>query len=370
VTTSPRRSSDERFADLLHQLGASDERIAEVLESGTAERLAGDLVLLRGADMTASDLARASGVDEDKVVHLWRDLGIVAQPGEIRFGTRDLEVIKLLASASDLEIRGAELLRVIGAAMGTIADAAVAHYVQDVEERLRSSGIDPVERAQELADTIDFAFRIGDSLLGPVLAQHLRDAVARQRATQQGVSDRVVARLAIGFVDLVGSTQLANRVSSRDLLETISTFEARAFEVAAARGGRVVKHVGDEVMFMALSPGVACDIALSLVEQFSAGAVQPRGGVAFGEVITYHGDFYGPVVNLASRLTDQAVRGEVLVDSAVRDTSASSGTEIEFEPAGRRQLKGFDDPVSAFSLSRTTASDLSRSDPDGSKSDR
>ena len=368
MTPSEAESYEDRFSDLLQRLGASDARIAEALRTGGAERLAGDLVLTRGADMTLADLAGVAGVAEGKVAHLWRDLGIVAGPDEKRFGERDVGVIKLLISASDLEIRGAELLRVIGTAMGTIADAAVSHYVQDVEERIKNNGIDPVERARELTETIDFAFKIGDSLLGPVLAQHLQDAVTRQRATQQGVSDRVVARLAVGFVDLVGSTQLANRVSSRDLLETIATFETRAFEVAAACGGRIVKHVGDEVMFMALTPDVASDIALSMIEQFAATNVKPRGGVAFGEVITYHGDFYGPVVNLASRLTDQAVPGEVLVDSAIRD--AASTSEIEFEPAGRRQLKGFDDPVSVFSLARSGRLNGSSTAPVGSSIDR
>ncbi len=256
-----------------------------------------------------------------KVASIWRDLGINAGPDDRRFGDRDLEVIKLLVTASGLEIQGAELLRVIGAALGTVADAAVAHYVQDVQERFGDHAAGTLERALELAKTIDFAFRIGDCLLGPVLAQQLRDAVERQRTTQQGVSDRVVARLAIGFVDLVGSTRLANNLSSRDLLDTIASFEARAFDVASLCSGRIVKHVGDEVMFMALSAEIACNVGLSMIEQFAAEQIQPRGGIAFGEVITYHGDYYGPVVNLASRLTDQAVPGEVLVDSTVRSSA-------------------------------------------------
>jgi adenylate cyclase len=352
VTDSEAQSpaSEESFADFLEQLGASDEQITEALTTGKAERIAGDLVLSRGADMTLADLAQSSGVDDSKVASIWRDLGINARPDDRRFGDRDLEVLKLLVTASGLEIRGAELLRVIGAALGTVADAAVAHYVQDVEDRQGDRTADTLERIRELTRTIDFAFRIGDCLLGPVLAQHLRDAVDRQRTTQQGVSDRVVARLTIGFVDLVGSTRLANQVSSRDLLETIASFEARAFDVAAQCGGRIVKHVGDEVMFMALTPDIACTVGLSMIEQFAAERVQPRGGIAFGEVITYHGDFYGPVVNLASRLTDQAVPGEILVDSTVR--SSSDSRTLEFEPAGRRLLKGFDDPLQVFSLSR------------------
>jgi class 3 adenylate cyclase len=87
-----------------------------------------------------------------------------------------------------------------------------------------------------------------------------------------------------------------------------------------------------------------------MTEQFTASGIQPRGGLAFGEVIMHHGDYYGPVVNLASRLTDNAVPGEVLVDSAAR--AASVETDICFEPAGRRQLKGFDEPVPVFALAR------------------
>jgi adenylate cyclase len=183
-----------------------------------------------------------------------------------------------------------------------------------------------------------------------VLAQHLRDAIARQRTTQEGVSDRVMARMAVGFVDMVGSTQAANQLSSRALLEKVASFEARAFDLASENGGWIVKHVGDEVMFVALSGDVGCELALAMTEEFTASGIQPRSGVAFGEVITFHGDYYGPVVNLASRLTDQAVPGEVLVDGAVRETTEDPA--ICFEPAGRRQLKGFDDPVSVFSLSR------------------
>jgi adenylate cyclase len=198
---------------------------------------------------------------------------------------------------------------------------------------------------------MEFARRLGDSVLGPVLIQHLRDAIARQRATQEGVTDRIVARMAIGFVDLVGFTQLANRLTSRELLGRISAFEARAFDVASDCGGRIVKHVGDEVMFMALTGELACGVALSMTEEFEASGIQPRSGIAFGEVITYHGDYYGPVVNLASRLTDHAVPGEILVDRGIQESSDDKG--IAFEPAGRRQLKGFDEPVPVFSLGRS-----------------
>jgi adenylate cyclase len=353
LSTQPERDRlDGDLTEFLTGLGATAEDLAAAAKDGHFGGLAGDLVLAHGSEMNVGDLAQAAGMPVDKVVSLWREMGLMPGPDEIRFGPRDLEVVRLLVTASDLEVQGAELLRVIGASLARIADAAVALYVQNVDTR-DPSDLDGLKRARDLARTMEFAIHIGDSVLGPVLDQHLREAIDRQRTTQEGVSDRIVARMAVGFVDLVGSTQAANHMTSRDLLDRIALFDERAFDVAVEHGGRIVKHVGDEVMFMALSADVGCEVALAMTEQFTASGIQPRGGLAFGEVISHHGDYYGPVVNLASRLTDQAVPGEVLADSAVR--SASVETAICFEPAGRRQLKGFDEPVPVFALSRVPA---------------
>ena len=68
--------------------------------------------------------------------------------------------------------------------------------------------------------------------------------------------------------------------------------------------------------------------------------------MAFGAVIASGGDLYGPIVNLASRIADIAVPGEVLVNQAIADSVPGR----VFEPAGRRQLKGFNDPVRLWTL--------------------
>ena len=58
------------------------------------------------------------------------------------------------------------------------------------------------------------------------------------------------------------------------------------------------------------------------------------------------------MVNLASRLADLAIPGEVLADDNVR--VAAGDSELVFEGAGRRQLKGFDEPVPVYSLLPST----------------
>ncbi|MGI8795115.1 MAG: adenylate/guanylate cyclase domain-containing protein [Acidimicrobiia bacterium] len=158
----------------------------------------------------------------------------------------------------------------------------------------------------------------------------------------------------MGFVDLVGFTPLALQLADQELSRTIADFESRAFDAVTTGGGQIVKLIGDEVMFTALDAPSACGIALTLFETLGEHqAVTPRGGLAIGELITRAGDYYGPVVNLASRIGDQAVPGEILVSTDLRDEVVKADVRgFRFSPAGRRMLKGFDEPVEVSSLTR------------------
>ena len=71
-------------------------------------------------------------------------------------------------------------------------------------------------------------------------------------------------------------------------------------------------------MFVAMDPVAGCELALALMTEFTDDGIQPRGGLAYGDVVARQGDYYGEVVNLASRLADLAIPGEVLADDNVR----------------------------------------------------
>jgi class 3 adenylate cyclase len=231
--------------------------------------------------------------------------------------------------------------------MDRIADAAVAVYVQGPEEELRRRRASPIEHAEKNLRATELVMHLGVGL-APIFRQHMRQAIARQRITQVGVSRRELARLALGFVDIVGSTSLQAQLDPAELGELVSRFETRAFDITTSAGGRLVKFIGDEIMVAALDPVAGCRVVLELVDAFTDDGTQPRGGLVFGEVLFRHGDYYGPVVNLAARLVDAAIPGEVLVDASVVDEA--KGEALSFEPAGRRQLKGFDTPVEVWSL--------------------
>jgi adenylate cyclase len=140
-------------------------------------------------------------------------------------------------------------------------------------------------------------------------------------------------------------------MTPKELAAVIERFEETAYDVATERDGRVVKLIGDEVMFVTIDPAAACDIALTLFERFAEDrSVTPRGGLAYGELLLRGGDYYGPIANLAARVAQIAVPNEILMTMAMADAVAGAGFAIE--PAGKRMLKGFDEPVALASVSR------------------
>ena len=95
---------------------------------------------------------------------------------------------------------------------------------------------------------------------------------------------------------------------------------------------------------MAESPAEAAGFITGMLAAFDDGrGVVPRGGLAHGDLVNIHGDYFGPIVNLAARLVDAAIPGEVLVTDTVAE-------QVGSERAGRRMLKGFDEPVSVHTL--------------------
>ncbi len=348
-----RRDSPDLDAELRAWLvahGADPDGIDTPVHEGRADALGSDLVLRRHSELSAHELAGRAGTGINQVIGMFHDLGVAVPDLEARqFTGADVVFVQRMVAAGDLGIvQGPDLLRVVAGAMERIAEAAVATYVQGPEEDLRRRSATVFECARMNMLATELALDLGSGL-GPVFRHHMRQAVARQRVIQQGVTRREMARLTIGFVDLVGSTTLQSDLDPAALGDQVSRFEARAFDVIAAGGGRLVKFIGDEIMIATVDPQAGVRIVAELVAAFTDDGTQPRGGLVFGEVLYRHGDYYGPVVNLAARLVDAAIPGEALVDGSVVE-ALKDDDDLCFEPAGRRMLKGFDAPVAVWSL--------------------
>lgn len=339
----PDGMADPRLRDHLAGLGASDAALGD-LEDPQLIGLAGDLQLSAGLDLTLEDVARLAGGSVDLVWSTYASLGLQATD-LAGFGPGDVALVSLItADTSGIVAEvGPQLLRVAGNAMARLAEATVAAYVQDIERPVDEE-TDLLAMADQNAMASALALVLGDQL-PTIFRHHMWTAVRRQRSSQEGVAAPEVMRLAIGFVDLVGFTSMSQSLSPAELIEAIEAFESRAFETAGRHGGRIVKSIGDEVMIAAPDPGRVAYIALDLIANTGESpSVAPRGGVSAGEVLFRLGDYYGPVVNLASRLTAEAVPGEVLTNQAL------SSPGLTVAPAGRRTLKGFEEPVAVWTI--------------------
>ena len=88
-----------------------------------------------------------------------------------------------------------------------------------------------------------------------------------------------------------------------------------------ADGGRVVKFIGDEVMWVSATPARLAQVAVDLVDhpQAREEGLQVRAGLAFGTVLAINGDYFGNPVNLAARLVAAAAPGQILATSELHD---------------------------------------------------
>ena len=252
----------------------------------------------------------------------------------------------------------ARLGRVYEEAFRRIALAETEIYHSGVEMPLLRSGMDE-RRTMELASSLS------PSLTG-MLDAALMAAYRRQQELtwtehqiehieqaleDAGVSLPAAPPTAMCFLDLSGYTRLTDEHGD----EEAAALAGRLADIVQLRsrshGGEVVKWVGDGVMFRFRDPSGAVVSSLDMVEEIPAAGLPPAHvWVAAGPVIRQGGDYYGRTVNLASRISDRAESGQVLVSEPV--AKMASVRSVTFVPVGPVELKGLTGPVDLFEARR------------------
>ena len=304
--------------------------------AGDADVLSAELErVLLGDSMryTRRDLAERSGVPVEEGRRLWRAMGFaeVADDDAV-FTDGDLEALR---TATDLLRDGlldagslVALTRALGQSMARLAEAE----------------LEQLEAALDVGLDRDGAARLAREVLPKV--QQLVVYVWRRQlaaaATRRLAADVDQHQLVVCFADMSGFTGISRELPDLELAQLIESFEAVAADLVAAAGGRVVKTVGDEVLFVAARPEAAAEAALRLVDAAEDDSVLPpvRAGLAYGTVLSRIGDVYGTVVNLASRLTSVARPGSVLVDLRMADALAADG-RFQLHRTPRFAVRGF-----------------------------
>ena len=352
---APDPAEVDEFLAYLRDMGATDAEIDEAVRLGAIGELSLELSLRGpGAMVRFEDAATGLDMTVEDAARVWRALGF-PDPMTVPtyLGPKDVEVLRLVGHDA-LQFLGADSMlqfaRVLGSAMVLLAETIVDGFRVEYEVPQRDAGtryIDIVRNYSELAAALLPPFvEAMDAILRRQIV-----AAARSMWAVDETRTTVTRQVTVGFVDLVGYTAATRSLSPRALSEAIAAFETRVSELVSAAGGRVVKLIGDEAMFV-IDDRAACDLALRM----AAGADDEGGGpvrigLASGPAVTTGGDYYGEVVNLAARLVKTAEPDGVVVSASVRNGVAVTEA-LSFTPLDPLQLKGFDEPVVAFELGR------------------
>jgi adenylate cyclase len=357
-------AGDERESrlKLLRRLagdGCSVEELKSAVADGRLALLPLERMLSGRPRYTPLEVAERSGIPIEELERQWRSIG-VAVPGrdEVVLSAEDLDAADRIRGILDAGLdpdQLAELSRTIAVAMSQFAAASrqvvgqtfaggggTEHEVSDrVQEG--AGGLIPT-----VGPTLDYVYRLH-------LREQLRHAAFDEAAegTVSG-SPPDAGTLAIAFADLVGFTKLGEQLPPEELGKITGRLEELAREVS--RGPvRLVKLIGDAAMFASSDTDALLDSAHELVERMAEGEEDEelpliRAGIAYGPVFTRGGDYYGRAVNLASRITETARPGSVLVTTEIRDHADQE--VFTFSRARRKHLRGVSGSVDLFRCRR------------------
>ncbi|MHB8507452.1 MAG: adenylate/guanylate cyclase domain-containing protein [Candidatus Dormibacteria bacterium] len=345
-----------RLVDYLLRQGV-DER---ELRSAAGEDRIAQLVLARALTgqgrLTLSDLAEQSRLPVAFLSGTWRAMGLPEpEPEEKVYNSGDVEALRLLGA-----LRGVftdddllEVTSVVGRAMGEVAEAALELFRRRLAQPFADAGVGELEMMVRLAAVIDMLVPSTATLLEITLKRHL-EAIGQaetilqvEHASGGNLGGQLL--LSIGFADLVGFTRLTSGMTPLQTSQVAASLVRCAEETLPAHGGRIVKGIGDAVMFSHRDLVSACQGALALQQAVKdhPGLPELRIGIAHGPVLRAYADLFGGTVNLANRLCEAAPIGGVLVADAGVDAPDWAGAGLRVGPRREHRLDGIGHRVGA-----------------------
>ena len=340
--------------EYLAGLGFTAEEMADAERRGRLFGLAGDVLLRSGSEsFSLRTAAESIGVTVQDVEYAWSMLGLTVHDADTPILSQaDVDSLATwVAMRAHMGSDAADgYMRVLGSSVARLAEA-VSSMIRTSTPRLWLGHTgDELATAQAYRGVAEFVPRVG-AMIDSIHRHHLVSTRTFIEGTTRGPSAGLLC--GVGFADLSGFTALTQALTPAELSALLNEFGATTADVVHAEGGRIVKFIGDAVMWVNGDPGLLAKAALDLVHHPRAreAGLQVRAGLAYGEILALSGDYFGNAVNLAARLVGAAEPGQILVDDELYQHLAD-WPAVAQEPL---QLKGFEAPVTAYALTRSTS---------------
>ena len=292
------------------QLDADTLDVAQLLERVE------EVILGGPRRYTPAEVSERAGLERDEARRLWRALGFATVDDEdVVYTNGDVAALQATRELTSFGFADEEMRLAVARLFGQTFSRLASYQGQLLLEQVAKQP-DMLASEERLVEVVESVVPLLERLQGYAWRRQLAVYLARMAA--QGNDDTTTgpAQLAIGFVDMSRFTMLTRKATEAELRSLLDTFETFATDIVGQHGGRIVKTIGDEVLFQADAPAVAAQIAVELLEAAEQDDQLPqlRAGLAYGPVVSRLGDVYGSTVNIASRLTSVARPGWVLVD--------------------------------------------------------
>jgi adenylate cyclase len=333
----------DHVKEILLMHGATEEEIDRAVADGVIDLFVAERMLVPSRRRyTRPEVAELTGVDVDKLERFWRALGFAGVDDDDRALTDlDLEAVRIFqgmqalgATQTDTAL---QMARVIGSSMARIAEAEL------VPGNMISLEVDPVMSAEAFASIADETIPAMAKLLEFVWRRQVAAGIQRSMMLRShGLAPGQSPVLAVGFADMVGFTLLSQHLSDEELAAVVRRFEEISHDIVTAARGRVVKMIGDEVMFVVDHVTDAARIGLDLADAYADDDLlsDVRVGLACGPVLLRDGDYFGPTVNLAHRIVNIGNPGTVLMSDEFHTAlMAEAPDEFTAQPLRPRLLK-------------------------------
>ena len=306
-----------------------------------ARRILGD----DGSHISARQISDEVGIELDQLLRFQRASGLpqVDDPDAAVFMRPDGDTAVHIKRFLDLGIDPEQMLTVV---------RVLAEGLSNAAEVMRSAALGPVFHpgVTELEIAKGFQALVSQAapLLGPMIQdmlllqlRHVAETDAINANERRAGAPLPGARLvACAFADLVGFTRLGEELPPEGIEQLSNRLAEIAREVVVAPV-RLIKTIGDAVMFVSTDTAALLDVMLGLVAATEADDLLPqlRVGVAHGSAVSRAGDWFGSPVNLASRVTSAARPGAVLVSESARE-QIGEDDRYRWSFAGSRRLRG------------------------------
>jgi adenylate cyclase len=354
------REARRGLLDDLHGAGVSVEELRNAVAGERLVLLPIERALLSPPSFTLSEVAERSGLPRDAVEGRMRAMGVSVpeDPGVASFGEEDVDAATRVRQYMEAGISIEKARSVMHVMSGAVARAADPLRRLFVESYMREGDTER-DLGERYADMTRALMPLVVADLEYLLRHHLRD-FARNDAL--GAAERTTGTLrdatavTVAFADIVGFTQLGEEVPESELSDIAVRLDDLAAE-HVRRPARVVKTIGDAVMVVSPDPAALVESMLTLVEAAGAAEGFPplRAGISHGRAVARLGDWFGPTVNLAARVTQRARPESVLITRSVRDAMGDATDRFLLHDAGVKRLKGIADPVPVLRVRRPSA---------------